>query len=358
VLVQAPSSSPRLLWGDLHWHSNVTDGSRSPREGYHYARHVAGLDFTARLDHDFTGYFGCLDEGSWQESVQLANELHDPPSFLSLVAYEWTHGGGDRSVYYRGASGPFLPVTEHSSPEALWAALAGHDAVTVPHHPAGGRIAPPVNWDHHDPRFQRSVEIYSMHGDAEKEETPLAAPGRPPLATPRVAHSGNVQRAMALGIDFGFIASSDHHLAAPGSPIRVGNRTIPAGPGLCGAWMSDRSREEVFDAVAEGRTLGTTGPRIRIELRQERDAAGRLTRVEGLVVGAADLEAITWVGVRESDTGKLPDLESIAVQGRVARFDWKPPAEAEALRSVYLRVVQKDGNRAWASPIMLAAKRP
>jgi hypothetical protein len=169
---------------------------------------------------------------------------------------------------------------------------------------------------------------------------------------------GNVQRAMALGIDFGFIASTDHHLAAPGSPIRVGNRSIPAGPGLCGAWLAENSREEVFDAVAEGRTIGTTGPRIRIELRQERDAAGRLNAIEGLVVGAADFEEIVWVGVRESDSGKLPDLESIEASGRTARFRWLPPADDETLRSVYLRVVQKDGNRAWASPIMLNAASP
>ncbi len=352
IVVRATKDTPLLYWGDLHWHSNVTDGSRSPREGYHYARHLAGLDFTALLDHDFTGLQGCLDDASWEENVQLANEVHSPPEFVTLLGYEWTWGGGDRSVYFRGDRGTFFPVTSYETPEELWAALAEGDVVTVPHHPVGGNVAPPVDWDHHDPRFQKSVEIYSMHGDAEKEETPLGAKPRAGEENRKlVERQGNVQRAMARGIDFGFIASTDHHLAAPGSPVRVGNRTIPAGPGLCGVWLDELSRESVFDAVSSGGTYGTTGPRIRIELTPEWDGGGRLQGVECFVVGASELETVAWVGVRSTDTGRLPELGAVESKGRVARFRWTPPASEPDLRSVYLRVVQKDQNRGWASPI-------
>jgi hypothetical protein len=352
-IVVAHSGGPQLFWGDLHWHTNVTDGSRSPREGYHYARHVAGLDFTACLDHDFTRFHGCLDAESWRDQVHLARETHDPPAFVTLVGYEWTWGGGDRSVYFRGDDGVFLPVTSYPTPEALWAALPEGQAITVPHHPVGGRLAPPVDWDHHDARFQKSVEIYSMHGDAEKEETPLGAKPREGRDQRLVERKGNVQRALARGIDFGFIASSDHHLAAPGSPVRVGNLAIPAGPGLCGAWLPENSREAVFDAIADGRTYGTTGPRIRIELTPAWDESGRLQAVDGFVVGSAELEEVAWVGVHDTETGKMPELGKVATSGRVARFHWTPPAESSDLRSVYLRVVQKDQNRGWASPIWM-----
>jgi hypothetical protein len=83
----------------------------------------------------------------------------------------------------------------------------------------------------------------------------------------------------------------------------------------------------------------------------DRDAAGRLTEVEGLVVGAAELDEVDWVGVRNSKERKLPELGSIAANGRVARFGWIPPDAIDDVRSVYLRVVLKDQNRGWASPI-------
>jgi hypothetical protein len=211
-----------------------------------------------------------------------------------------------------------------------------------------------VDWDHHDARFQKAVEIYSMHGDAEKEETPLGAkPRNEGQDRKLVERLGNVQRAMARGIDFGFIASSDHHLAAPGSPVRIGNLSIPAGPGLCGAWLSANSREEVFDAIAQGRTYGTTGPRIRIELKPKWDEGGRLEAVDGLVVGSAELDEVAWVGVQSSESAKMPELGTVRTGGRVARFHWTPPVGEQHLRSAYLRVVQNDHNRCWASPIWM-----
>ena len=42
----------QLFWGDIHGHSNLSDGVCSVDDYYIYARDVAGLDFTALTDHD------------------------------------------------------------------------------------------------------------------------------------------------------------------------------------------------------------------------------------------------------------------------------------------------------------------
>ena len=54
----AASSSPdapRLLFGDLHGHSNLSDGTGTPEDYFRYARDVAALDVAALTDHDHWG---------------------------------------------------------------------------------------------------------------------------------------------------------------------------------------------------------------------------------------------------------------------------------------------------------------
>ena len=41
----------RQLWGDLHGHSNFSDGTGLPEDFFLYARDAAGLDFAALTDH-------------------------------------------------------------------------------------------------------------------------------------------------------------------------------------------------------------------------------------------------------------------------------------------------------------------
>jgi len=53
-LVVLPQT-PRVLWGDLHGHSNLSDGSGSAEDYFRYARDIAGLDLAVLTDHDHVG---------------------------------------------------------------------------------------------------------------------------------------------------------------------------------------------------------------------------------------------------------------------------------------------------------------
>lgn len=77
-------------------------------------------------------------------------------------------------------------------------------------------------------------------------------------------------------------------------------------------------------------------------------------------MGADDLAELTWVGVRNDSSGVLPELAQLEggarlgnENPRVARFEWAIPGDAKDCRSVYLRVVQADGERAWGSPMAM-----
>lgn len=347
-ILVADERSPAPYFGDLHWHTNRSDGSRTPDEGYHYARDVVGLDFTARTDHDVHHLWPCLDEQSWDEAKRDARRWDDPGQFAALLGHEWTGGIGHMSVYYRDFAQPVYGADRFSTPDALWAAMAGVEALTVPHHPSSLR-QPSFSWDHHDERLLRVVEIYSNKGNAEFPEATWAPlPYDAPAARVQMGDRGTVQVAWSKGRRYSVIGSTDNHFGAPGTPVlqRAARRAGWAGSGLAVVWAPRLSREAVYDAMKAGQTYATTGPRIRVEWSR-----GEGRRLQGRVVGTAPLEAVEIVGVFEGGPPSFPTLREIEPRHeRIADIDWVVPADVTA-SGAYVRVFQSDGEMAWSSPV-------
>ncbi len=337
----------RLVFGDLHWHTELSDGSRSPREGYAYARDVVGLDFTAATDHDVHLGFPSLDEKEWSTVEDLAREMEEPGRFAALPGYEYTAGVGHLVVLHRNARGPYRRLPDYLAPALLWDALVPGETITILAHPAGGGLVPFVNLDVLDSRFVLASEIFSSHGCAESPDAqhlPQRRGGQGEGARVR----GTVQEFLARGNRFAFLASTDNHTATPGNPIRHTRREITAGTGLTGAWVDVLSREGVFDAIAAGRVYATTGPRIHIEASVD---GGEIV---GLVAGSAPLASVEIVGVRTGAEFPFPVVDSIPVEGRLARFRRELPASFD---EVYLRVTQSDSEMAWSSPFWISKNR-
>ena len=79
------SAGPRILWGDLHGHSNFSDGTGTPEDYFRYARDVAGLDVAALTDHDHWGT-PFLDQHPemWAEIQRQVQHFNEPGSFRDL----------------------------------------------------------------------------------------------------------------------------------------------------------------------------------------------------------------------------------------------------------------------------------
>lgn len=356
ILVEEPGEArhPVLVFGDLHWHSNRSDGSRSPSEGYRYARDVVGLDFAAKTDHDLHFLYACMDESAWRESETLVREFEKPGRFAALLGWEWTYPNGHQNVIFRTESGPYRPVFEFASPEFLWASLDPGSALTIPHHPAGGGTVPSMNWNSFDARFVKAVEIFSSHGDGEAPDGARRPMKRTKEGPKERASKGSAQEALARGYEFAFLASSDNHTATPGNPARLSRRDLDGGTGLCAAWVDTLSREGVFDAVAAGRTYATTGPRFRIELAP----SGR--GIEGRIVAANDLSRVELLGGRKGSELPFAPIAAFPFAKRVCDFRWSPSSSRDsALTFVYIRATQADGEMAWSSPVFFdGARRP
>lgn len=333
-------------WGDLHGHSNLSDGSASPEQYFRYARDVSGLDVVALTDHDAFGVFA-IDEFPevWKHLGEAAAQFYRPGSFVTFAGYEWTNWvSGHRHVLFRG--GPPYPLfssrdEDTDTPEELWEALRPLGAMTIPHHPAGGPVS--IDWDHHDSAMEPVVEISSIHGVSERpgsmHEIYHAVPG------------SYVIDAWRRGYRLGVIGSGDTHNGHPGQ----GDPFSP-NSGLACFYSAGCSREEVWESLRSRRVYATTGQRIILEFwANETFLGGEVEtpvdvpiRVRGLVVGTAPLRTIE---VFLDDA--VVRRESAEGAAAVLSFDLQGPHRSGSF--LYMKASQVDDAMAWSSPIWILA---
>ena len=89
--LEVSTSGPRVLWGDLHGHSNYSDGTGLPEDYFVYARDVAALDVASLTDHDHWGMqFIDRHPELWGDIRVQTARFHEPHRFVTLLGYEWT----------------------------------------------------------------------------------------------------------------------------------------------------------------------------------------------------------------------------------------------------------------------------
>ena len=341
------ADAPRLLFADLHGHTNWSDGTGVPEDYLRYARDVAALDVVAITDHDHWGTpFLDASPARWQEIERLTEAFYAPGRFVTVLGFEWTNWTyGHRHVLYFDGPGPVIssadPKTE--TPTQLWDVLRGRQALTFAHHSAGGPVA--TDWSFApDPVLEPITEIVSVHGSSEAPDSPM------PIYD---AIPGNwVRDQLVRGYRLGFVGSGDSHDGHPGLP----QLAAPSG-GLAAIW-SEPTRDGVLDALRARRVYATNGPRIVLraslaghrvgeavaaaELAQAA-AAGRNVELTVQVVAPAPLARIEVIHGREVVQHR--DAES----RREILVSWDVP-ELRAGDFIYVRAVQENGGAAWSSP--------
>lgn len=367
----------KVLWGDLHTHSMVSDGSQEPWYLYHRARDLIGWDFTAVSDHD-NWSFG-EERARTPEELALmygvADEYYRPGEFVTFRTYEWTHHVlGHRNVIFGPSETPvFLPMTEADSdtPDKLLAGLAGRDVLVVPHHPAWKTHMGEMHFDF-GPRdeslgagagLQRLVEVYSRHGNSEFYGCPRpishvsqmeGAKGKVARMVLGKEYAGPKSRsyvrdALAGGYRFGLTAGSDEHIAG-GDPRRAPTQIY--GGGITGIFADGLTRDAAWKGLNDRRVCGTTGARMLLEFRvngvahgAEIDSDGPL-HVTGHIVGTAGIKLAELV---KFDSKGYQEVWQDGGNGPESVIDWKDPSFREN-SFYYLRVIQEDGHLGWAGP--------
>jgi hypothetical protein len=284
------------------------------------------------------GAMGVLcEEGAlalWRETQQAAEAAYDRSdacTFTSFVGYEWSGSPGTanlhRNVIFRNHAVPTLPTSyfDESTPEGLWAALRGEctnaetgcDVLTIPHNSnlSNGLMFREVRSDGSpfDAAYARErnameplMEIFQHKGASECvgsvmsgdelcdfELLPYTSLSQPLLGlTAEPNPRDHARHALARGLhlqesleanpfQYGFIGSTDTHLATPGFTSETGfpghggvgssarDQVDPVpdiiefnGGGLAVLWAEENSREALFTAMRRREAYATSGPRI------------------------------------------------------------------------------------------------
>jgi hypothetical protein len=293
-----PNEPYQLFWGDLHNHNAVGYAQGSLERTYDIAR--SHLDFVAFTPHSqwhdmpqmpnnghlkWVRGFEVLKD-SWDQVSKLAAAHNQAGKFVSLLAYEW-HSSffGDYCLYYPNDGGPLL---YHDHVRELQKHARAHSAIIIPHHLAYKQGWRGANIDFLDPSVSPVMEIFSEHGLSEHDRG-----GRD-----YVTHSNggrytkNTYRAiMRKGFRAGVIASTDDHLGYPGA----------YGEGLAGLYAKELTREGLFDALRNRRSIAATGDRIQLTFKlngQWMGSSMKFTRDRSMdvsVVGGDEIERVEIV---------------------------------------------------------------
>ncbi len=334
-----------VYFGELHSQMWLSMGTGTTSEYFGWGRDVAGLDFCAPANH-YNQRFE-VTESIWQDLVHTCNAYDDPGRFATLIGYEWggVSGSGHKNVYFRGDTGKFAYWyrREHADPDAFWGSLEGQDVLTVPHH---SKYMGGADWSYRSDTFQRLVEICSNWGISETDG-------------PR-----SVQAALAMGHRFGFVGGTDSHYGL----ANQGSYHVNDGNGLACVVAQELTRDALWQAMYDRRCYATTGDRILLDFT-----------VDGQPMGSdlpVDLSSSTGRSFSMRVAGTAPiDVVEIVRNNRVVYEahprlevwggDWADdePLSEVALQPTfpgdrpfvfyYLRIIQRNRQRAWSSPIWL-----
>jgi hypothetical protein len=334
----------RLAFGDLHRHTDLSRCSSNwdgpIDDALRYARDVAPLDFLAITDH-----FEHMTAYDWWRTMSEVDAWDAPGRMVTLPAYERaTPHSGHRNVISGDAVPPLIGYDTNyrrlrddgreRSPADLWAALEGRRVLTIPHTPAGMFPANPsrLDWSGFQPAFDRLVEVFQGYrGSSEAPGEPRALPGLPPALY--------VRPNLDLGLHFGLIASSDHQ-SSDGS--------------FAGAWVSDVTRADVFDALHARRTFAST---VRASLWVDWNGVPLGTSAEaepsqpGSVLVEVDGFGRRLESIRLIVDGREAETRPVSGVAASERFALDTPAAGS--RYVYARVHFMDGELMWSSPVRL-----
>ncbi len=284
------TASEMICWGDTQAQTASTVGVGSPDEYFAYARDCAAIDFTTHQGNDFI-----LSDKDLEEVRQAAKKHNETGRFAAFFGWEWsgpTGTGGDRNVMFLDDEGPIFrsshwqlwneELADHSeTTEAVHArelqskmraymAETGRKVIMVPH--IGGRRS---DFEAQDPELEPVFEICSNHGVFE----------------------WRLHEFLAAGVKVGVVGASDDHTCRPGLAYPSTPEMTVLG-GLGAVFVTEHSRQGIYDGMMARHCYGTTGARLYLDLTANNHRMGDIAEttrpvyVTGQVHGTAPIEYI------------------------------------------------------------------
>jgi len=299
-----------LFWGEIHAHTQLSDGERTTDDLYTYARDVAGLDFAGQGDH-IDCFTRAEDKSAWLAIGDACRKYNDPGKFATLLGFEAN----------------MTRRTPHvTDPEKKVPRLYG-------------------SFDHYD------LNVY-FPGD----EADIPFPAYPTLYTEEMLEFYRSTECIKI----------IHHSAS--SFQGVDWRYLEFAPDLveiCSKWgrqsgltavfAEELERGSIYRALKERRCYATTGARIMLDFKVDAASMGQMISTHTPRAISVDVHA-------EAPIRSIEVIKNNRLFAAMMGSHWAPRMKSEQLVIAdeeppsaedfyYVRVTQTDGHRAWSSPI-------
>jgi hypothetical protein len=333
----------RIYRGDMHRHTDISPdgvGDGSLMDLHRYALDAAAFDFIVVTDHNM----GDDKEYPWWRT-QKANDLYTlPHAFISMYGYERSvpYPNGHRNVLWTERGHRTLPVPRNRLPKPMaedtgkvYDHLRRTGGICTLHTSATDQG---TNWAEHDDALEPVVELFQGF------DSSYEAPGAPRTIDDKSERvhgpykpDGYVSLALAKGYRLGFQSSSDH------VSTHISYACILA---------EEFSRKGLIEALKKRHSYAATD-NIVLDVRMGTAIMGDEVRagkpsLDVVVLGTGSLDRVDVLRDGEVVHTHRPEKD-----GEEAKFHWddaKPKKNGKA-SYYYVRVVQKNGQMAWASPI-------
>ena len=350
----ADENGLRCYWGDLHVHTERSDGAGRLEDVYTYARDVMGLDFVGHGDH--TQY---MSDQDWDAIKALTRRMNDPGRFVSFPGFELSHNPGrfgadgeykrvapdygDKNVYYLSEDdAPIMRVTDrYRSYFARFAEIAeqlrGRDVMIVPHLHAGGVTT------FYDPELVWLLEAFSAHHCDKRRTDHKGFDG----------YEATVRQCLAAGWRVGLVGGSDNHNARAAQDTYFPWDKVNRKDALMAVWAKKLTREALWEAFRRRSVYATTGVRMLLDVRLNGAPMGAEIALDDCLTpkelavevhGTAPLARVEILRANEPLHEFRPDAWDFT-----GTFVDEEYSTAEAFYQV--KVTQEDGNMAWSTPI-------
>ena len=350
-----PTPTLKVFIGEMHGHTNLSDGQPDIDTYFRNIRDIAKLDFAAISDHDHGGVgHPTLWAGSpskWDLIRQKVKEYNEPGKFSTLLAYERDSYPfyNNMVVYFRSHDAEMIRgVRDGELTEAeLRALLAREDVIAAPHDTyyfSAGCDFLTIDKD----LILPMIEIYSRADAAEYMDHPA-------FGQTVACEGGFWQDALKRGAKMGVIGGSDSH-AGKGGLVDESKGYPGMYPGVTGVWAEENTHTALFDAIRDKRTYafmmgkpdGEMGGRMVIDFRINGHWMGEtITRPKDgdlsiyfAIKADTPIQSVTLVKNCRNYIRLRSNQDII--------FDYKQETTCDCY---YLRVALTDGRYGWTSPI-------
>jgi hypothetical protein len=345
--VEAGTRTYRIYRGDMHRHTDISQdgvGDGSLTDLFRYGLDAAALDFNVVTDHNM----GQNKEYPWWRT-QKANDLYTiPGAFISLYGYERSvpYPNGHRNILWTERGHRTLPVPQRAIRKQmaedtgkLFEYLRRTGGICTPHTSATDQG---TDWKEHDDALEPVVELFQGY------QSSYEAPGAPRTLgeTTDQIHGpykpdGFISLALAKGYRLGFQSSSDH------ISTHISYTCILA---------EEFSRKGLIEALKKRHSYAATD-NVVLDVRMGTNIMGDEVRTSNpsldvIVHGTGPLDRVAVLR-----DGAVVHTEKPGKESEEARFHWDDaaPKKGDKDSYYYVRVVQKDGQMAWSSPIWVKA---